>query len=176
MTDTATVKAVPAYSAFGEKTDVKATVTFRDGHTREFTLTQAQEDAAQALARGEYVKLTPGSGRMVIRQRQLDILAAGGGSKPGAKKTGSTTVFPLLKFVGADFAQLLGVFSSKTSAKAAAEADFETHAALTEDVSSDDFEGLATRWVNDKNESSTPDITLGTETVAYQVVGKTLRK
>lgn len=181
MTDTQTQpKTLPQWSTFGKMSTAK--VTYRG---REFVLTEAQEAAAQALAKGEFVQMARRSGKNLVRQRVLDILAEGKGKKAasgeGASKKGSQTVYTLLKFEGDPGTEqkidVLGTFSTKTGAKGAANSDFVTASLIAGvDVEADDFTDLADRWVNDKSNSNTPDIAVGDTFVAYDITGRTLRK
>jgi hypothetical protein len=131
------------------------------------------------MARGEYVNLLRGSGRMVVRQRQLDILKSGGATgaaKPAKAK--SPTVFILVRdtfdFNGKT-SKVLGTFSTKTSAKAHAAVDY---AALAAGAGDDDAPAVLDpkSWVNDKNNADTVLLPAGGFDVSYQITGKTLRK
>lgn len=175
-----TVKTLPQFSSFGTKSSATVTVTNRRGEKSTFTLTKAQEDAAQAMARGEFVAMARRSGKNLVRQRVLDLLAQGG-AKP-AKAAKSPTVFTLVKEyepLSEIGTVLMGTFASKSGAKAAAQADFVAlNKAAGYDVDDEDnFAGLdAKSWTNDKNDAETDFLTVGTDDFRYVITGKTLRK
>lgn len=186
-----TTNTLPGYTGFGAKnSNAVVTVTNKHGGQRSFTLTQAQEDAAQAMAKGQFVSMARRSGKNLVRQRVLDLLKAGGvtvktpaGQTATGTKAKSPTVFTLVRELVGDDTEVVGIFSSKTSAKSAAQVDYvklNTEAGV--DVDADEFEGdLSTEWINDKNNSRSQALEIGVGTmsateVVYTITGKTLRK
>ena len=147
---------------------VKVVVTERQGATpQSYTLTQAQEDFAQKIARtGQWEEMPHESGRRQIRQRVLDILKGGAaGSAPAAKaKSKSEYVFVLTRTTSQG-TEVVGAPRLKSQAKELAAGE-----AKTADPDSDEI-----AWVNDK-ENAVGTVEVSGHQFTYTITRKTLLK
>lgn len=154
------MKQVQAYStmdptavgtpASGNAAPTVKMIDTRTGKTHTYVLTAYQESAAQAMANGEAVQMARKSGKSVIRQRVLDILADRAREAGGDAVTATSNVTAVetktkteYVWVVTDVIELkvLGVRKTKTAAKALA----------VEDNGSD------ITWVNERKFSSGAD-------------------